>query len=398
MIKRFQIQNYKALRDITLDLTRMHVLIGPNDSGKTSILEAIATLCRSVDYPLGQAFTGAWEGCDLVWGNKPDLPISFSVAIESDELNFDYQLSCTFAPSGRTVRVHKEKFVCDAKGQPVDLLQINEAATRVWRIASQGQTDSDEVREVAKLVHHSLRGVHFYRWNPRFLALPVAPADSKQQFQMDSSGFGLALCLDDILGHDREIFTDLEDRFRQIFPHIKTIRLIREPAYRAPTNESIEVPMLQNAEGKGIYFEFVSGQQVPASQTSDGVLLVLAYLTVLYLPPPHQPRVVLVEEPENGIHPKRLQDVLKILRDLVKEQTQSQVILTTHSPYALDHFEPEEVSLCHKGEDGAVSIFRLSESQKVRELASIFTLGEIWTAEGDEALAQQDNSGGISKE
>jgi len=214
---------------------------------------------------------------------------------------------------------------------------------------------------------------------------------------MDSSGFGLALCLDDILGYDWERFADLMGRFRQIFKHIKTIRLIPEAAYRSPTNESIEVPMLQSAEGKGIYFEFASGQQVPASQASDGVLLVLAYLTVLYLPPPHQPRVVLVEEPENGIHPKRLQDVLKILRDLVKEQTQSQVILTTHSPYALDYFEPEEVSLCHKGEDGAVSIFRLSESQKVKEQASIFTLGEIWTGEGDEALIQRDNSGGGSK-
>ena len=109
---------------------------------------------------------------------------------------------------------------------------------------------------------------------------------------------------------------------------------------------------------------------------SDGVLLVLAYLTIL------------VEEPENGMHPKRLQEVLGILRELVKEQSKTQVILTTHSPYVLDLFEPEEVSLCQMGEDGAVSVHRLSESQKVKEQAKIFTLGEIWTAEGDEALAQ----------
>lgn len=48
MIKRLEVQNYKALRDITLDLTPIHVLIGPNDSGKTSALEAITALCRSV--------------------------------------------------------------------------------------------------------------------------------------------------------------------------------------------------------------------------------------------------------------------------------------------------------------------------------------------------------------
>ena len=42
MIEKVRIQNYKALRNVTLELTPIHVLIGPNDSGKTSILEAVA--------------------------------------------------------------------------------------------------------------------------------------------------------------------------------------------------------------------------------------------------------------------------------------------------------------------------------------------------------------------
>jgi len=64
MIKRFRVQNYKALRDVTLELTPLHILIGPNDSGKTSILEAIAALCRSVDHHLVKAFTGSWDGVE----------------------------------------------------------------------------------------------------------------------------------------------------------------------------------------------------------------------------------------------------------------------------------------------------------------------------------------------
>ena len=61
MIKQFHIQNYKALRDVTLDLTPIHVLIGPNDTGKTSILDAITALGRSVDHNLYAAFLGPWE-------------------------------------------------------------------------------------------------------------------------------------------------------------------------------------------------------------------------------------------------------------------------------------------------------------------------------------------------
>ena len=59
------------------------------------------------------------------------------------------------------------------------------------------------------------------------------------------------------------------------------------------------------------------------------------------------------------------------------------------SPYVLDLFEPKEVSLCRMTADDSVSVHRLSESQSVREQLDIFTLGEIWTAEGDAALIPQ---------
>jgi predicted ATPase len=119
-------------------------------------------------------------------------------------------------------------------------------------------------------------------------------------------------------------------------------------------------------------------------------MLVLAYLAILYSPDP--PRVLLIEEPENGVHPRRLVDVLRILKELVSEQGKTQVLLTTHSPYVVDLFKPEEVTLCLKERDGAVTTHRLSESKSVREQIDIFHLGEIWTAEGDEALATPVNA------
>ncbi|MCY2963883.1 MAG: ATP-binding protein [Planctomycetota bacterium] len=127
----------------------------------------------------------------------------------------------------------------------------------------------------------------------------------------------------------------------------------------------------------------------PFPSCSEGMLLVLAYLTILNLPKP--PRLLLVEEPENGIHPRRLADILTILKELVAEQKECQVILTTHSPYVLDHFQPEEVTLCRKGSDGAICVRRLSESQTVNDQKDIFTLGEIWASEGDEALMEKSS-------
>src|SRR5207248_8570407 len=80
MIQRLKIENYKALRDVRIELTPLHVLIGPNDSGKTSVLEALAALCRSADQPLPNCFTGSWAGRDLVWHGATEPVVTLSAA------------------------------------------------------------------------------------------------------------------------------------------------------------------------------------------------------------------------------------------------------------------------------------------------------------------------------
>jgi predicted ATPase len=393
MITKVRIQNYKALRDVTLELTPIHVLIGPNDSGKTSILEAIAALCRSVDHDLSHAFLGAWKGKELFWQNSENSLITIQAELETGGSTYSYELSVSGAIQGRTLKIENE--VGASRFNKLDDLQLatGHSVTRVNRIGFHGETSSNEECSLARALFDLLHGVHIYRWDARFLALPVAP-DSNRRFRMEPTGFGLALCLDDILGYDRELFTRLEDRFRQIFPDIKSIKLIPEPAYKSPVDDPEQVPKIQPSDGKGLYFEFIGSKEpIPARQVSDGVLLVLAYLAVLYQP--HPPRVLLVEEPENGIHPQRIKDVLGILRDIVNsESLQTQLVLTTHSPYVVDLFDPSEVTLCKKGSDGATQVQRLSESKTVSEQMDIFTLGEIWTAEGDNALLSPLISGG----
>jgi predicted ATPase len=346
MITRFHVENYKALRDVTLELTPIHVLIGPNDSGKTSIFEAIKAFARMPFYGWGTAFEGRWQGRELVWKGAVEPVVSFDIRFTEGQKSTDYQTSCKFSGRGQ-----------ELLGDP------------------RPPTD--------RLVLDTCSGLRSFRWVPSHLGWPVA-FQQQTRFMMESSGFGLALFLVDILGHDRKIYDRLEERFREFFPYINSIRLIRELGCNSVYNPNPGAP------GYGIYFELAdNGHLLPAAQASDGLLLVLAYLALLYSPEP--PRVLLIEEPENGIHPQRLKDVLKVLKELIHDQDRTQVLLTTHSPYVVDQFRPEEVTLCLKGADGAVTTHRLSDSKTVREQMDIFQLGEIWTAEGDEALATQAN-------
>jgi predicted ATPase len=391
MISTFRVRNYKALRDVSLQLTPIHVLIGPNDSGKTSFLEALFAVCRSVDVPLSKAFRGKWSGRELVWRQNEQDAVGFRVEGEADSVLVRYELEVQFRPGkDRQAFTHAERIVI-GQAEPIEE-ERQTPVTRVCEQRSHGFVDMQQPAVLAKKsVYDLLSGAQFYRWNPRLLCLPNAP-DAARGYRMDSSGFGLALCLQDILGYDRKLFEKLESRFISIFPEVEIIRLKPETAFAAPTDDSAEVPVLRKQDGQGIYFQLrgngrgENGGEISASQASDGMLLVLAYLTVLHLPQP--PRVLLIEEPENGIHPARLEEVLKILRDLIESQDHTQVVMTTHSPYVLDYFKPEEVTLCFKDEDGAARTQRLSESKRVREQLDVFTLGEIWAGEGDKRLLE----------
>ncbi len=390
MITRFRVRNYKALRNISLDLTPLHALIGPNDSGKTSVLEALAALCKSVDSLLNQIFPMGTVFTELLWDGAPGSALSFCCDLVDGEFAGTYQFDCTPpAPGASFLSALREKWTPAGQG-PLDLsAPLGSGATAVHFVANglvPGVPDPMLIN-----IRNALSGVALFRWNARMLRLPVI-LDAARRFTMDISGFGLAQCLDDILGLDREQFRRLEEQFCRIFPQVKSIQLVAETAYQWPDQQAADgMPHLVAGSGKGISFQLRNGHSIRAAHASDGLLLTLAYLTLLFLPQP--PRLILVEEPENGIHPKRLQDVLTMLRQFLSEHPRTQILLTTHSPYLLDCFQPHEVTLCRKEADDSVSLHPLKGMPDVQKQLTVFGLGEIWTAEGDDALAKSTDHG-----
>jgi predicted ATPase len=382
MITSFQAKNFKALRDVSLDLTPIHVLIGPNDSGKTSLFEALTALHHTVQQGMDQSFLGRWDAAQLVWGGNADLPVSLAARLKEANVDLEYSLSCRFEKTGRQVLIAREE--AKRTGREGKQANLQHRGPNLSAVAASWSNSNDVDNWITKPIHDALARLHLYRWVPSHLSMPVS-YNFSPRFSMDTSGFGLPTLLSDIWGEDHARFGQLEERFRKFFPEITSLKLRREQAYTSWRESQPSSP------GWALYCELKEpGLVLPAWQASDGLMLVLAYLAILYSPQP--PRLLLIEEPENGIHPLRLAQVLDILKELVQEQNKTQVILTTHSPYVVDRFRPEEITLCLKGQDGAVTTRRLSESKPVREQIDIFQLGEIWTAEGDEALAEQATS------
>jgi predicted ATPase len=114
------------------------------------------------------------------------------------------------------------------------------------------------------------------------------------------------------------------------------------------------------------------GHSYWAEEVSEGVLYFLALLCIVHQPDP--PKLLLLEEPEKGIHPRRIREVMDFVFELARLRD-IQIILTSHSPYVVDHF---------KGIPECISVFdRENGETKIRNAADIIReKNEEYAAQG----------------
>ncbi|MHC4405303.1 MAG: AAA family ATPase [Planctomycetota bacterium] len=384
-LSRFGVKNYKCLGDIDVPLTPIHVLIGENDAGKTSLLEAMAAFCASPAKPLNDVFPEPWSGRELVShaSDEPSIDLSgeWSQAPAQDP-TVRYGLGAVFPGEGKVCRTNGEwmRTNGDLRTLKPDSERSNVTALYHWKNGRNlphgvEPGDLDAIAEV-------VRPAHLYALDPRLMALPVA-IFPQRKFRLDPDGLGLSTLLDDVLGYDAQRFIDLRTKFCHYFKQFVSVRIESENAL---SRQYVPSGLHRSGEsvGKAIYFQAPDGQSVRAQQASDGAILFLGLLALAHVPQP--PSLLLLEEPENGVYPKRLEEVIKILREM-SHQTEGvrfpQIILTTHSPYVLSFFEPEEVTFLSRPKDnpdGPVRARPLRDAPSIKEQMAedAFYLGELW--------------------
>jgi predicted ATPase len=184
---------------------------------------------------------------------------------------------------------------------------------------------------------------------------------------MEPNGKGLAAVLTTLQDGFPERFDSLNIDLARWLPEFDRVLL-------ETRNGSLRAILLRTKLGQ---------HRVPASRLSEGTLLSIALLTLCHLPDP--PALIGIEDPERGMHPRLLREVLDAIHRLSHpeefgdQRAPVQVVMTTHSPYFVDLFRDRLEDIVIAEKTGLWSTLRkLTDMPNVEEIVRDSQLGESW--------------------
>jgi predicted ATPase len=180
-------------------------------------------------------------------------------------------------------------------------------------------------------------------------------------------GRGLPGMLDYLRDRDEAAFTSIREDVYRLFPAVQYLSLKAVEQYETAGKGAFPV------QRKVIQIRLKDGTEVDADRISEGLLYYLAYRALQHVSPA---AVLLVEEPENGLHPARVVEVVGVLRKISEGGTQ--VVVATHSPLVVNELSPAEVSLVTRPDATGTVVTPIARTPGFDSRAKVYALGELW--------------------
>lgn len=407
MLKRIHISGYKSIKDVSVELQPLSVFFGPNGAGKSNFLDALQLLSKiGTSRTLKDAFEPPYRGKPLesfAFGSEGIRGLlkneSLRFTIEADvelspvvigavnrqiremkrtfsnekssmgpekvskklptvrEKNLRYRIELEILPKSGILRVADEYLAAlNTRGEPTGKRKpfLSKKENRL-HLRMEGQAHptyyerylDHSILSLPNYPPHyphivamrrELESWFFFYFEPRERMRAATPV--KEVRHIGLMGEELAAFLNTLKAIDPRQFRAVEKALRVIMPNVDGIEV--------DVNDlgEVELKLKEN------------GILIPARILSEGTLRILGLLALDGAK--EQPSLIGFEEPENGIHPRRIELVSQILQTRASSGA-SQYIVTTHSPILPDLMPNESLFVCKKVE-GHTAIEPFSES------------------------------------
>lgn len=369
MIRRVTISNYRSLGpNVTLDLDRLTALVGPNDVGKSNVLDALQFLGDATRLGLEIAFSRrAGFGSVRRWSAGRPYDVVFAADVEARDVRGTYEFAVASTATGFKVKYERAR-VGSAEGRREQLFEIADGKWQGGARAGRVSVDASRLwlpflppdPAVVHLLAH-LRQVRTFSFVPNVLR-GIGSVEDQPVMQRDGHGWPTALRA--VLENGRA------DDFRAALYRLTGDVIAAE----VRDTEGLLIPVFRHGAADD------DQKRAPwfrADQESDGTLRFAAILTVL-LQRQHRGSLVAFEEPELNLHV----GALRLLYDFLDEASdERQVVFTTQSPDLLDRLGVDSVRIVER-RDGVTSIGPLAPDQQRVVRDRLMTLGDVARMEG----------------
>ncbi|MYA10279.1 MAG: AAA family ATPase [Gemmatimonadetes bacterium] len=392
MIRRFQALNFRCLRFVDVPLGERQVLVGPNGAGKSTLTGALGFLSDLVrNGPVAAVAERVGEFRDLVWERPAESP-GFELAVELElpaevreqlppEKGYrTYRYEVALADGDCSAGIRAERGILEPMREPAGAVQdylfpdLPEPPATILAPARPGartvlsksaggadrfyveQDPKGWVTEIALGAQRSALGglpestgrfpastfarralaTGITRLGPRVAAMRGPCGPGVPDGELLETGSNLPWVVRRLRDEHREDFDEWLTLLRGSLPGLEDIHFARRSADRYGY----------------LVLRYGSGLEIPSWLASGGTLRLVALTLPAFLPAAGG--VLLVEEPERGIHP----DALEALHASLFSMRGSQVIATTSSQALLDRLDPDEVLCLECGPDGATRVTR----------------------------------------
>lgn len=342
---KISIKGYKSFKDITFDLRKLNLLIGSNGAGKSNFLSVFEMLGRIFNQSLTN-YVATKGGVDkfLYQGRKETECIEVKIVQRANS----YALKLQEADGRFIVASERLGYRFSAGWDETEISNyVNEAQIKGYN----GMKRGDYIKEYLS----QIRKFHFHDTGNRspFAAECHVLNDAQVLYE---HGENLAPILYRISQENPQVYRRIVQIIQSVAPYFSDFYFAKSPA------DTMRL-LWQDKFSTMIY---------GPNDLSDGTIRFIA-LVVLFMQP-WLPKVIIIDEPELGLHPVAIQKLAGLMK--IAAQRGAQIIIATQSAELISNFDPEDVVTVNQT-DGVTELHRLSYDELSHWLGD-YTLGDLW--------------------